>query len=330
VLNIDLSQFENKQISQIGQTHAFLKDFCVKLDNKIKGTEQDWQLELEVFTPQGTKTILCKSVSLPSEVESQRGCVLVIDDVTTLLQAQRDSAWGEVARRLAHEIKNPLTPIQLSAERLRRKILPTLQDEQSELLDRATNTIVQQVESMKLMVNDFSEYARMPTMEPHPLDLNILVSDIVELYKGDKEHVQIELECHPHVLMIRGDSTRLGQVIHNLVRNAIEAMPGNELSIMRIHTYMRKLSNTEYAGIKITDNGPGVPQKLIARIFDPYMTTKIKGNGLGLAIVKKIIEEHNGQIQIENDEVTGAIVNIRFPLYSQTVKSRDNIEGVSE
>jgi len=330
VLNIDLSQFENKQIMQIGETHAFLKDFCVKLHNKIKCAEQDWQLELEVFTPQGTKTILCKSVSLPSEVESQRGFVLVIDDVTTLLQAQRDSAWGEVARRLAHEIKNPLTPIQLSAERLRRKILPTLQDEQSELVDRATNTIVQQVESMKHMVNDFSEYARMPTMEPYPLDLNILVRDIVELYKGDREHVHIDLDCYEQPLMIRGDSTRLGQVMHNLVKNAIEAMPGDELSAMNIHTYTCQLANTKYAGIKIIDNGPGIPQKLMARIFDPYMTTKIKGNGLGLAIVKKIIEEHNGHIQIENAEGSGAIVSIRFPLYSQTVKSRDNIEDDSE
>jgi nitrogen fixation/metabolism regulation signal transduction histidine kinase len=118
--------------------------------------------------------------------------------------------------------------------------------------------------------------------------------------------------------------------MHNLVKNAIEAMPGDELSAMNIHTYTCQLANTKYAGIKIIDNGPGIPQKLMARIFDPYMTTKIKGNGLGLAIVKKIIEEHNGHIQIENAEGSGATVNIRFPLYSQTVKSRDNIEDDSE
>lgn len=325
VLNVNLNEFHGKQFARLGYAHAFLKDFCITLENRIKTTEQDWQLELEVFTPQGTKTILCKSVNLPSAIESQRGCILVVDDVTTLLQAQRDSAWGEVARRLAHEIKNPLTPIQLSAERLRRKLMPALRDEQSELVDRATNTIVQQVESMKLMVNDFSEYARMPTMEPKPLDINGLLTDVTELYKGDREHIHIELQLHHQPLNIRGDSVRLRQVMHNLIKNAMEAMPVGEMSLLLINTYIYESVQSQYAGIKIIDNGPGISNHLIARVFDPYMTTKVKGNGLGLAIVKKIIEEHNGTITIENSKDKGATVSMRFPLHSQAGKDNINI-----
>jgi len=320
IFHVNMNQFIGKQFVQIGMTHSFLKDFCTIVANKIRQSSEEWQVEMEVFTPQGRKTILCKSVELPGEEESQRGCVLVFDDVTTLLQAQRDSAWGEVARRLAHEIKNPLTPIQLSAERLRRKLLPNLAEEQSEIVDRATHTIVQQVESMKLMVNDFSDYARMPTMEPKPLDLNALVRDTVELYKGDRQTVSIKLDLDMNSLDIRGDSVRLRQVIHNLIKNAIESMPEGEKCVINISTFPFEFTNAKYAGIEIADNGPGFPSDVLGRAFDPYMTTKPKGNGLGLAIVKKIIEEHNGVIRASNQRQGGAVINIRFPLYDYGMK----------
>ncbi len=325
IFHINMNQFIGKQFVQIGMTHSFLKDFCTLVAGKIREASEEWQVEMEVFTPQGRKTILCKTVKLPSEEESQRGCVLVLDDVTTLLQAQRDSAWGEVARRLAHEIKNPLTPIQLSAERLRRKLLPNLAAEQSELVDRATHTIVQQVESMKLMVNDFSDYARMPTMEPKPLNLNNLVLDTVELYKGDQENVSIRLDLDANSLNIRGDSVRLRQVIHNLIKNAIESMPEGQKCILTINTFLFEFTNAKYAGIEIADNGPGFPKDVLGRAFDPYMTTKLKGNGLGLAIVKKIIEEHNGVIRATNQKQGGAAINIRFPLYDYGVKKNKKI-----
>ena len=323
IFNVNMNQFIGKQFVQIGTTHDFLKDFCTVVANKISQSSEEWQLEMEVFTPQGRKTILCKSVELPSDQESQRGCVLVFDDVTTLLQAQRDSAWGEVARRLAHEIKNPLTPIQLSAERIRRKLLPSLAAEQSEIVDRATHTIVQQVESMKLMVNDFSDYARMPTMEPKPLDLNALVMDTAELYKGDRQAVDIKLELDVNSLDIRGDSVRLRQVIHNLIKNAIESMPDGEKCVINISTFPFEFTNAKYAGIEIADNGPGFPSDVLGRAFDPYMTTKPKGNGLGLAIVKKIIEEHNGVIRASNQKHGGAVINIRFPLYDYGMKNKN-------
>ena len=320
ILEVNMNQFIGKQFMQIGVTHDFLKEFCLSVLNKLRQTTEEWQMEIEVFTPQGRKTIVCKSVKLPSEQESQRGYELVFDDVTTLLQAQRDSAWGEVARRLAHEIKNPLTPIQLSAERIRRKLLPGLASTQSEIVDRATHTIVQQVESMKLMVNDFSDYARMPVMEPEPLDINDLVRDTVELYKGDQKNVIIHLDLDSNRLHIRGDSVRLRQVIHNLIKNAIEAIPQGEKCEVRISTFPFEYSNTMYAGVEIIDNGPGFPDDLLSHVFDPYMTTKQKGNGLGLAIVKKIVEEHNGVIRAENQKGGGAMINIRFPLHEYSVQ----------
>ena len=326
ILEVNMNQFIGKQFMQIGVTHDFLKEFCLSVLNKLKQTSEEWQVEMEIYTPQGRKAIICKSVKLPSEDESQRGYVLVFDDVTTLLQAQRDSAWGEVARRLAHEIKNPLTPIQLSAERLRRKLLPNLASEQSQIVDRATHTIVQQVESMKLMVNDFSDYARMPVMEPAPLDINNLVRDTVELYKGDQQNVHIDLQLDSHSLHIRGDSVRLRQVLHNLIKNAIEAMPSSQKCEMGISTFPFEYANTKYAGVEITDNGPGFPEDLLGKVFDPYMTTKQKGAGLGLAIVKKIVEEHNGVIRAENQPGGGAVINIRFPLYDYAVhKNKPNV-----
>ena len=152
-----------------------------------------------------------------------------------------------------------------------------------------------------------------------PLNLNNIVNDTVELYKGDTKHVVINLELGSHSLSIRGDSVRLRQVIHNLVKNAIEAMPEGQQSIVTISTFPFELANTKYAGMQISDNGPGFPLDVLSRAFDPYMTTKVKGNGLGLAVVKKIIEEHNGAIQIDNIKNQGATINIRFPLYNYSV-----------
>lgn len=315
ILQMNMNQFIGKQFMQIGVSHDYLKEFCMSVTNNLRQTSEEWHIELEIFTPQERKTIICKSVKLPNDEESRRGYVLVFDDVTALLQAQRDSAWGEVARRLAHEIKNPLTPIQLSAEQLQRKLLPTLEDEQSEIVKRATDTIVQQVESMRLMVNDFSDYARKPVMEPTPVNINQIVIDTVELYKGDQQRVTINLELDVHTLKIRGDSVRLRQVIHNLIKNAIEAIPDEKPCEVTILTFTFEYANTKYAGMQIIDNGPGFSKQVLDHMFDPYMTTKKKGNGLGLAIVKKIIEEHNGTIRADNQKEGGAIINIRLPLY---------------
>ena len=319
ILEVNLNEFIGTQFAQIGITHDHLKEFCQTVLDKTVDSEKEWQVEIEVFTPEARKILKCSRVRLPGEDQYNAGYVLMLDDVTALIQAQRDSAWGEVARRLAHEIKNPLTPIQLSAERLRRKLLPDLEQEQAEMLDRSTHTIVQQVESMRLMVDDFSDYARKPMIASQPVDLNDLVSEVTELYRDHPQKVRFVLELDPHALLVRGDPVRLRQLIHNLLKNSVEALADIDASEVRISTFPFDLANSKYAGLQVADNGPGFPSEFLGRAFEPYMTTKVKGNGLGLAIVKKIVEEHNGVVRAQNLSDGGAAVNIRFPMHQYNV-----------
>lgn len=318
ILGIDIIGFINKPLMQVGTHHDFLKTFTLTVVTQLRQTSEEWQKELEIFTPEGRRTILCKSVKLLGEDASKRGYVLVFDDITTLLQAQRDSAWGEVARRLAHEIKNPLTPIQLSAERLRRKLLPVLQPDQASLVDRATHTIVQQVESMGRMVDDFSAYARMPVIDSKPLDINNLIRDVAELYKGNAQNIRLDLSLNAETLFVRGDSGRLRQVLHNLIKNSMEATATDRHCQVQISAGVQQYLNKLYVTIEVLDNGQGFSQEMLNHAFDPYMTTKQKGNGLGLAIVKKIVEEHNGIIHLTNRTCGGAMILIRLPSYNSS------------
>jgi nitrogen fixation/metabolism regulation signal transduction histidine kinase len=225
--------------------------------------------------------------------------------------AQRDAAWGEVARRLAHEIKNPLTPIQLSAERLRHKLLAKLPEADARVVDRATHTIVQQVEAMKTMVNDFSNYARTPRMEPAPLRLDKLVAEVMELYRAVSA---IKTDLQAGEALIKGDPLRLRQVVHNLVKNALEAVEERPGGHIRVSTLRLHEKDRPFLELAVEDNGGGFDETLIGRLFEPYVTTKAKGTGLGLAIVKKIIEEHGGIIWAENAN-GGARVAARLPLW---------------
>jgi nitrogen fixation/metabolism regulation signal transduction histidine kinase len=237
----------------------------------------------------------------------------VFDDITTLLQAQRDAAWGEVARRLAHEIKNPLTPIQLSAERLRRKYLKPDAGE-AELLDRATHTIIQQVEAMKQMVNAFSEYARTPRMEVTSFDVNALIAELSELYAHHEKPLAIALSLSPDVPLIEADAGRLRQVLHNLLRNALEATEHQNEARVEISTRRVTSADADLVEIKVADNGPGFVRDIVHQAFEPYVTSKPKGTGLGLAIVKKLVEEHGGQINARNREQGGAEISILIPI----------------
>ena len=318
ILGIDIIGFINKPLMQVGTHHDFLKTFTLTVVTHLRQKSEELQKELEIFTPEGRRTILCKSVKLLGEDASKRGYVLVFDDITTLLQAQRDSAWGEVARRLAHEIKNPLTPIQLSAERLRRKLLPVLQPDQASLVDRATHTIVQQVESMGRMVDDFSAYARMPVIDSKPLDINNLIRDVAELYKGNAQNIRLDLSLNAETLFVRGDSGRLRQVLHNLIKNSMEATATDRHCQVQISAGVQQYLNKLYVTIEVLDNGQGFSQEMLNHAFDPYMTTKQKGNGLGLAIVKKIVEEHNGIIHLTNRTCGGAMILIRLPSYNSS------------
>jgi nitrogen fixation/metabolism regulation signal transduction histidine kinase len=240
--------------------------------------------------------------------------VLVFDDITALLQAQRDAAWGEVARRLAHEIKNPLTPIQLSAERMRRKFLGSMNAQDAQILERATHTIVAQVDAMKQMVNAFSEYARAPDMHFTRFDLNQLVTEVVDLYRVQDNAVELIVSLDSQLPEILADRVRIRQILNNLITNSFEALEGKMSGGIEILTQFAEDGGKPVASILVTDNGPGFQKDLIGTVFDPYVTSKPKGTGLGLAIVKKIVEEHGGRIEADNPRLGGARVRILLPL----------------
>jgi len=229
-----------------------------------------------------------------------------------LVQVQRDAAWGEVARRLAHEIKNPLTPIQLSAERLRHKYLKTMPPEDAEVLDKSTHTIVQQVEVMKEMVQAFSEYARTPKLELRPLSLNLLIDEVLDLYRNNRFGVTVETVLQADLPLVSVDVGRMRQLLHNLIKNALEAMVEGEKRI-EISTQALNERGVSMVELRVSDRGPGIPAAILENIFEPYVTAKPKGSGLGLAIVKKIVEEHSGVIWAENLE-QGACIAIHLPV----------------
>jgi nitrogen fixation/metabolism regulation signal transduction histidine kinase len=289
--------------------HAILGDgleaFAAEMREQFSahGAEA-WQLELAL---KGTgKTLHARAAALP--MATGGGYVLVFDDITQLVQAQRTMAWSEVARRLAHEIKNPLTPIQLSAERLEMKLADRLPAEDAAALRRATETIVNQVTALKSMVDDFATYARLPAPAPVQLDLNRLVGEVLSLYENSS--VPISRRFATPLPPVQADSAQIRQVIHNLVQNSQDALENTRASAGMIEV------RTELAGdrvrLAVADNGGGFPAELMSRIFEPYVTTKARGTGLGLAIVKKIIDEHDGSISIENRD-GGAVVSLLLP-----------------
>ncbi len=275
--------------------------------------ETEWQAQLELERPNGMpQVLLLRGSRLPEA--SGGGDVVVFDDVTRLIAAQRSAAWGEVARRLAHEIKNPLTPIQLSAERLQFKLADKLMNGDADMLSRGTQTIINQVQAMKRMVDDFRDYARLPAPVVAPLDLNELIGEVLGLYECSSAAIETHLAGDlPPVL---GDATQLRQIIHNLLRNAEDALEGRENPQVDLTTEVFG----RYARLTIADNGPGFPVELLPRIFEPYVTTKARGTGLGLPIVKKIVEEHLGTIEINNAPGGGARIDIRLPLVKEEAK----------
>jgi nitrogen fixation/metabolism regulation signal transduction histidine kinase len=231
-----------------------------------------------------------------------------------LLQAQRDAAWGEVARRLAHEIKNPLTPIQLSAERMRRRYLHQMSGEDAQVLDRATYTIVQQVEAMKAMVNAFSEYARAPDRKVTRFPLNALVSEVADLHRVQDSGERIEMEPDARIDQVEADRGRVRQILTNLIVNGVEAVENSSAGHVTSATRLESVAGADYATITVTDNGPGFARDVLGRVFDPYVTSKPKGTGLGLAIVKKIVEEHGGRVEADNRPEGGGRVRVSLPV----------------
>jgi nitrogen fixation/metabolism regulation signal transduction histidine kinase len=228
--------------------------------------------------------------------------LMVFDDITELVSAQRVEAWSEVARRLAHEIKNPLTPIQLSAERMQLKLGGKLEGADRSMLERSVETIVNQVQAMKALVNEFRDYARLPASQLVPLDLNDLVGEVLGLYGAAQESGRLHADLGTGLPAIVGDGTQLRQVIHNLVQNALDAVADRADGRVRIGTEAARNEQGEVRAVRfvVVDNGPGFSERVLKRAFEPYVTTKSKGTGLGLAVVKKIADEHGARIRIVN------------------------------
>ncbi len=307
ILGAPLQEMQRMPLQQIAEKFSLLNSFCKTITDAFSETSNgEWQRQIERLSKNGNQILLIRGTRLPQGAEA--GYVVVFDDISHLLQAERQAAWGEVARRLAHEIKNPLTPIQLSAERLQYKLSAKLDEADARLLQRATQTIVSQVAAMKNMVSDFADYARGPSLKLTRLDLHRLIREVLGLYEANAVPITLSLQAgHAE---INGDATRLRQVLHNLLQNAQDAL--QEIPQPKI-TVSSKIEQGEIH-LRVSDNGTGFPENVLSRAFEPYMTTKTKGTGLGLAIVRKIIEEHDGRIVVENGVNGGANVNISLPL----------------
>jgi len=317
ILGVNLAELVNQPLSRLAEQQLALEPLVTTVLQHFHQDQAELQTELkaqlEISGANGKQIILLRGTKLPNGTD---GYVVVFDDMTTMVQAQRDAAWGEVARRLAHEIKNPLTPIQLSAERLERKLASKLNEEDAGLLSRATNTIVSQVGAMKTMVNEFSEYARAPALNLSEVDINRLIEDVMALYEPAR--IAIDVKLSKTKALVQGDVTMLRQVLHNLLQNAQDALEGKDQPVIVLSTSRQD----ENVHLTVSDNGDGFPPEMMARVFEPYITTKRHGTGLGLAIVKKIVDEHKGTIRIENGEHGGASVTIILPVAGKKMEQK--------
>jgi len=306
ILAVDPTAFHGVKLTEWADRAEALKPFVDLALAEFAGeVSRQWERQVEYARADGKRILLMRGSRLAGPADN--GFVVVFDDITHLIQAQRDAAWGEVARRLAHEIKNPLTPIQLSAERLQLKLFEKLTQSDADMLRRATGTIVSQVTALKGMVDDFSEYARASRMSGADLSLNDLVREVLVLYES--MGVSIEPHLQEGLPRIHADPALIRQVLHNLIQNAIDALTG----IGDPQIIVTSERSGDGIQLSVRDNGSGIADAMISRIFEPYVTTKPKGTGLGLAIVKKIVDEHRGRIQVENVKPHGANVSIVLP-----------------
>ena len=335
MLGEQICDYEGRSLQQAVQAGGVLGQFAEQLSEQLAlnitlsidghnhgenmpDAASQWSSEMEVYGTSGKLTLFCRCATLVDNESRVVGQVIAIDDMTMIIGAQRDAAWGEVARRLAHEIKNPLTPIRLSAERLRMKMLSKLNESDGELVKRLTETIENQVDAMKAMVNAFADYAAVPRVDLTETDINALLAEVALLY--DTADVEITLDLAESTPQVPLDAPRIRQLVHNLIRNSLEAQ--QEASSRRVTLGTRVEFNSGSAQLELlaSDSGPGFPAEMMDRLFEPYVTSKPRGTGLGLAIVKKIVEEHGGSVTAENrlvsavGEAPGARIRILLPM----------------
>jgi len=308
-----LQQYIGRPFAEVCKGSPLLEDFCKKIGPELRSRTPEWQREVHLFGATGRKVLLCRGVELPATASKGSGQIIVFDDVTNMIKVQRDAAWGEVARRLAHEIKNPLTPIQLSAERLQHKLGKDLSAKQQEVLQRATHTIIQQVDAMKEMVNEFRDYASTPEPVLEKCDLNALVKEVADLYTDFRPGIQVQLDLDKRLPEVIVDAGRIRQVLHNLIKNGFEALKAEPRGVLNIATQKFSSAQGDYVELRVSDSGHGISEDMIDTLFEPYATNKTKGTGLGLAIVKKIAEEHGGIVIARNQPQGGAQIVIRLP-----------------
>ena len=329
ILRQPLQAYAGRPMQEVPELAPFADAVTQRFQNLVAGSEpgerEQWQDSFELRASQpGAITLLARGAMLPGDAR-----LLVFDDITEVVSAQRAQAWAEVARRLAHEIKNPLTPIQLSAERLQHKLASKLEGADQLMLVRGVGVIVDQVEAMKQLVNEFRDYARLPSAQLHPLALNGLALDVASLYGQAQEQGQLTLSLGADLPDILGDAAQLRQVIHNLVQNALDAVSSREAPQVVLATEaVRGEADGAVTAVRLSvvDNGPGFDEQVLRRAFEPYVTTKPRGTGLGLAVVKKIADEHRARVRLRNRHegdvpdapVTGARVSISFFALAQS------------
>ncbi|GAB6141415.1 ATP-binding protein [Methylosoma difficile] len=310
IFRIPVNHFIDHSLLELASGYSELNEPLKSIHRLMEQADDIWQQRIAFLGANGRQELLCRGTPLFSQEGQRVGAVIVFDDVTDLIQAQKNAAWGEVARRLAHEIKNPLTPIQLSAERLQRKLAGQLEGDYADILQRSTKTIVQQVEAMKEMVDDFSEYAKPSKKQTVAINLPELIQEVLALYVVRKA-VNFSTDFAQEPLTIQGDPVSIRQVLHNMLKNALEAIEGKGNIEIGVHRVQK--NNTDFIELALFDDGPGIKEEQIEQIFEPYVTTKAKGTGLGLAIVKKIIEEHGGAIWVDSSRSQGAGFILQLP-----------------
>ena len=338
ILRMPLAAYEGRRLAELDGMQDFAREVQARFDSFLGERSADgldhWQQSFELGGNNGALAgrqsdnaivLVARGAKLPGTNR-----LLVFDDISEIVSAQRSQAWGEVARRLAHEIKNPLTPIQLSAERLEMKLSGKVPAAEQAILTKSVKTIVDQVDAMKRLVNEFRDYARLPAAELKPLDLNGLVSDVLQLYESDNARVPVRMELDARCPRILGDEQQLRQVVHNLLQNAQDAtLPSPDADVDNsVVVRTQWVAQGRRVRLTVLDRGTGFPEHILKRAFEPYVTTKAKGTGLGLAVVKKIADEHGSRIDIgnrvEDGKPRGAQVSLSFAVENTT---QDNAQA---